>query len=186
MKMQGSPNNYRCLIKPPPKKQHPNNFSRGYPMSDRDPQSCNCLGGSFPHSFHPPEAVVSPACLGAFRGCRPAASEGEPAGHVAVMWWKHMKSEIWIDLMCFKYLQIGFWIMELHGTSLWFCPYVAFLTNKMRSKVVDLGLKMCGSIELDGNESYLTICWGDERAFLEAILLWAVEYQSFDMWYIDI
>ena len=28
----------RCLIKPLLKKQHPNNFSRGYPMSDPDPQ----------------------------------------------------------------------------------------------------------------------------------------------------
>ena len=29
------------------KNQHPNNFSRGYPMSDPDPQECNCFDGTF-------------------------------------------------------------------------------------------------------------------------------------------
>ena len=37
LKMQGF-SKIRCLIKSLFKKQHPNNFSRGYPMSGRDPQ----------------------------------------------------------------------------------------------------------------------------------------------------
>ena len=48
VKMQGFPDNYRCLIKPL-FKQHTHNFSRGYPMNDPDQILNNVIVSMVPY-----------------------------------------------------------------------------------------------------------------------------------------